>query len=166
MTHCPLSGADGRDRLMRESIGALILVARRHHRLIEQQVDALGIHRSQHHMLMTLSRMGKTASQKEIADELGISPAAVARTLKTLEAEGYVEKVCGADGRRNEISILPAGQAKIEATRSLFCELDTGMFEGVSDGELAAMTAALRRILANIARMEPNGAPKGGEGPQ
>ena len=37
-------------------------------------------------------RMGRSASQKDIADALDVSPACVARTLKPLNAAGLVEK--------------------------------------------------------------------------
>ncbi len=162
MASAPNPGAPDRERLTHDAIDALIRVSRRHHQLMDQRVEDLGLHRSQSLMLFTLSRMGRTASQKAIADRMGISPAAVARTLKSLEAEGYVEKVCGDDGRRNEISLLPAGQARIDATHSLFRATDLAVFEGISDADVAAMTASLRRALENIARLERRDDPKGG----
>lgn len=149
-----LPDASPREQRIHQAISGLIRVGRRHHQLIEQRVEALGMHRSQHHMLMTLSRMGRTASQKDLAQCLGISPAAVARTLKTLEADGWVEKADGADNRRNEISLSPEGQERVEASRSLFRALDQGIFEDISDGEIAALAATLDCMLDNIARME------------
>ena len=165
MENTPIPILSDREKLVHEGIGAVIRAEHRHHRLIDQQVDSLGIHRSQHQMLMTLFRMGRTASQKAIADKLGISPAAVARTLKRLEAEGYIEKLSGADSRRNEIVILPAGQAKIEATHSLFLTLDQAVFRDIPDDDIAVMTATLRRMLENMARLEAAEPPKGGEKP-
>ena len=162
MASAPNPGAPDRERLTHDAIDALIRVSRRHHQLMDQRVEELGLHRSQSHMLFTLSRMGRTASQKAIADRMGISPAAVARTLKSLEAGGYVEKTCGEDGRRNEINVLPAGQAKIDATHALFRATDLAVFEGISDDAVAAFTAALRRALENIARLETRNNPKGG----
>ena len=63
-----------------------------------------------HRMLMKLSRMGRSASQKDIADALDVSPACVARTLKPLNAAGLIEKTDGSDARRNEINISAAGR--------------------------------------------------------
>ena len=146
--------ASPREQLTHQAIDAMIRVGRRHHQLIEQRVESLGMHRSQHHMLMTLSRMGRTASQKDLAECLGISPAAVTRTLKTLEADGWVEKAGGTDSRRNEISLRQEGREKVDATRCLFRALDQDIFADISDAEIAAMTDTLNRMLANIARME------------
>lgn len=163
----PLFPADAspRDVCVRDAIEALIRAGRQHHRLIEQRVEELGLHRSQHHLLMAVARMGRTASQKAIADRMGITPAAVARTLKTLEAEGLIEKADGADGRRNEISVLPAGQRTIEKTHRMFHALDLAVFDGIPDAELAAMTATLRRMLDNIARMEAENPQRGEDSP-
>ena len=146
--------ASPREQRIHQAIGSLIRAGRRHHQLIERHVEALGMHRSQHHMLMVLSRMGRTASQKDLAQCLGISPAAVARTLKTLEADGWVEKADGADSRRNEISLSPEGRERVEASCSLFRMLDQRIFEDISDGEIDALAATLDRMLDNIARME------------
>ena len=89
----------------------------------------------------------------------------MARTLKSLEADGCVEKRCGADSRRNEIAILPAGQAKIEATQSLFQALDMAVFRDIPDADIAVMAATLRRMLENMARLEADDASEGGEKP-
>ena len=57
-------------------------LGRMQHRIIEARVRSLGIHPSQHILLMRLSDMGRFPSQAQIAEELDISPASVARTLK------------------------------------------------------------------------------------
>ena len=71
-----------------KAVGLLHRVMRRHHALVERKTCDLGIHHSQHRMLMTLARRQEdTPSQKELAERLGISAAAVTATLKKLEKE-------------------------------------------------------------------------------
>ena len=144
--------ADGAAR--RECVDLLIQTMRQHHRIVERRIDGLGVHHSQHRMLIYLSHMGRMASQKEIAEALDVSPACVARTLKGLCAAGLIDKAEGPDGRCNEIGILPAGQRLIDDSVKVFREIDAEMFEGLSGEALAALTAALRKIRANLSCME------------
>ena len=75
------------------AVSLLIRNMRRHHALVERKTCDLGIHHSQHRMLMTLARRQEhTPSQKELAERLGISAAAVTATLKKLEKEEYITR--------------------------------------------------------------------------
>ena len=149
-------GSQTRERAERihESIDALIRTMRLHHRIVEKRVDGMGVHHSQHRMLMKLSTLGTSASQKDIADAMDVSPACVARTLKHLSAAGLIEKSEGADSRCNAVSLRPEGQKVVRDSIELFMQIDTDMFEGVSDEELAALCGTLGRILDNLGRME------------
>lgn len=137
-----------------EAIDLLIHAMRQHHRIVERRIEGLGVHHSQHRMLMRLSKMGRMASQKDIAAALDVSPACVARTLKSLSAAGLIDKTEASDGRRNEIGILPEGQKLIDDSLKVFREIDTQMFEGISESEMAAFTETLRRVRQNLTRME------------
>lgn len=137
-----------------ESIDLLIHVMRQHHRIVEKRIDGLGVHHSQHRMLMKLSCMGKSASQKELAEAMDVSPACVARMLKSLDAAGLVEKTGGADGRCNAISVLPEGEKLVNDSLALFRQIGGQMFEGVSEAELAAVNGVLRRVQGNLIDME------------
>ena len=74
------------------AVHSIIRVMRRHHACIERRVADLDIHHSQHRLLLHLARFESIPSQKEIAETMGISPAAVAATLKRLEREGYIAR--------------------------------------------------------------------------
>ena len=148
--------SDRRDRAqrIREDVDALIHTMRLHHRVVERRVDGLGVHHSQHRMLMKLSRLGHSASQKDLADALDVSPACVARALKPLSAAGLVEKAEGADGRCNALSVSEAGRRLVEDSKAVFREIDGRMFEGITDAELDALKSLLRRIQNNLIEME------------
>ena len=120
-----------REEQLHTAIDTLIHTMRLHHRIVEKRIDGIGVHHSQHRMLMRLSHMGKTASQKDIATEMDVSPACVARTLKSLSAGGLIEKAEGLDGRCNEISLSPLGRQVINDSLKLFREIDAEMFKGI-----------------------------------
>ncbi len=150
----------------RQTIDLLIHTMRLHHRVVERRIDGLGVHHSQHRLLMKLARMGRSASQKDIAAALDVSPACVARMLKPLNAAGLIEKAGGADGRCNQISISPDGERLVQDSLAVFRDIDAQMFRGISSEELAALGGVLRRVQENLADMEQleTGVPEGREG--
>ena len=133
-------------------------IGRMQHRIIEARVCSLGIHPSQHFLLMHLSRMGRFSSQAQIAEELDVSPASVARTLKQLEAGGYIER-CGSDvdGRRNEIAISAKGEEMVHRSREIFSRLEAVNYAGFSAEELDQLEALLKREMDNLRRLEQGG---------
>ena len=133
-------------------------IGRMQHRIIEARVRRLGIHPSQHILLMHLSQMGRFPSQTQIAQELDVSPASVARTLKSLEANGYIER-CGSDvdGRRNEIAISKKGEEMVQCSREIFDRMDAVRFENFSPEELDVLETLLQRQMDNLRRLEQSG---------
>lgn len=133
----------------------MMRIGRRRHQIIENAVSKLGIMPSKHYVLMQLSCMGQAASQAQIAEKMHISPASVARTLKALDADGYILRSCsGDDSRRNEISISPKGEAMVTRSREMFDELDEMIFRDFSGEELAQLSSMLERVLGNLEKIE------------
>lgn len=134
------------------AIWIFIRIMRRHHAHVERCIGTLGIHHSQHRMLMHLSkRSQEPPSQKELADTLGISPAAVTTTLQRLEKEGYISRsATDEDNRRNEIRITDAGLSKINECHGVFESADRAMFEGFSEEEMATLISFMERIDRNL----------------
>lgn len=139
------------DSLHMNAVRRLIRASRRHHACIERRIGDLGVHHSQHRMLMHLARCTETPSQKEIAEVMGVSPAAVATTLKRLEREGYISRnVTDGDNRRHEIRITEKGLSKVVESREIFESVDRALFEGFSDEELETFVSMLARVDANL----------------
>ena len=147
-----------------ENIDILIHTMRLHHRIVEKRIDGLGVHHGQHRMLMKVSTLGTSASQKALAAAMDVSPAAVARMLKQLSAEGLIEKAEGADGRCNEVSLLPAGRQVVEDSRAIFRAIDGEMFEGITAEEMDTLRAIMARVRDNLVNME-RGGPDAGAAP-
>ena len=87
----------------------------------ESQVKKLGIHRSQHMMLMHLAHCTQPPTQAELAKAFEISPAAVTVTLQKLEKAGFVTRT-EADGnsRAKYIAITPAGMDIVHRSWELY----------------------------------------------
>ena len=126
-------------------------ISRSRHRIIEHSLLEIGIHSSQHFALMYLSDHPGVISQVQLAELLNVTPASVARTMKSLEAGGYIRRSDAADdGRRNEIAITDQGRYVVETSRRIFDRIDADTFAGFSEEELAQMERMQERILRNI----------------
>ena len=134
------------------AVGLLIRIMRRHHACVERQIGSLGIHHSQHRVLMHLARRGgEPPSQRELAERLGVSPAAVTTILQRLEKEGYISRaITDEDNRRHEIRITERGLAKVLEGREIFETTDRSMFEGFSEEEMATLISFMERIDQNL----------------
>ena len=121
-----------------------------HRSLIDSRVHEIGVHRTQHRILMHLARHEHLPSQKELAEHLDITPAAVTLALKKIERDGYIERTLGQDNRFNELRITEKGRDIVKRTRKLFSEADLSMFEGFSDAELSTYLLCLEKMQANM----------------
>ena len=121
-----------------------------HRAMIDSGVRSLGIHRTQHRILMHLARQGRLPSQKDLAEHLEITPAAVTCALRKIEQDGYVERTIGHDNRYNELCITEKGKALVAQTREMFCEADSAIFKNFSDEELKLFIQCMEKLQANI----------------
>jgi len=129
-----------------------IRIMRRHHACVERRLSDQSIHHSQHRMLVQLARRQEyTPSQKELAEIMGISPAAVTTTLQRLEKEEYITRsATDEDNRRNEIRVTEKGLAKITENREILEVIDRAMFEGFTEEEMATLISFMERIDRNL----------------
>ena len=140
------------DAKLTEATELMIRVGKLHRGMVEQLTRSIGMHRTQHRILMHLAREGALPSQKELAERLNITPAAVTVALKKIEQDGYIERTLGQDTRYNELKITEKGRSLVTLTRELFRTADTAMFEGFTAEELDTYVAYLQRMQANIQR--------------
>ena len=144
-----------RQAAIRRTIRQYIRVSHLHHSAVEGRVSRLGIHHSQHRMLMHLARYEHIPAQRELAEEMGITPAAATTTLKRLEKAGYIARTAGdGDNRRREIRITEKGLLQVEASRDMFDAIDRATFEGLSDAEIETLSTLLGRMQDNLLRAD------------
>lgn len=141
----------------RAVIKQFVQADRLHRQAVETTITAqTGLHRSQHMLLMRLS-CGCIPSQKQLAKDLQVSPAAIAVSLKRLESDGYIQRATAADDSRcNRIELTEKGRGVIAKTRALFASIDCTMVEGFDDVELDALLGALEKIEQNLQKFLQN----------
>ncbi len=132
------------------TINKLIKINKEHKRLIECRVSEIGIHRTQHRILMYLAQNGEIPSQKKIAEHFELTPAAITGALQKLEADGYIERKLGTDNRFNEIKITEKGLEAVEKTKAMFSAVDSLLFKDFTKSEIDDFSAYLEKILDNL----------------
>ena len=141
---------DARTAAVRTAIHDFMRTDRMHRAAIERKLADLGIHRTQHMMLLDIKRHG-LGSQREIAERFDISPAAVAVTLKKLEENGYITRKAGThDSRCKEVQLTERGEEILKVSYESFTAVDLAMFSDFSEEELTAFSATLARLQASL----------------
>lgn len=91
-------------------------------------------------------------TQKEAADELDVTPASAAASLKRLEKAGLVlRQPDQKDTRRNQLFITDRGMAQMEENKRQFAKLDERMFQGMTEEEVEAFRRACEKMFDNLA---------------
>lgn len=139
------------EELYRQAVGLFMQTDKLHRKVIDKHISVLGIHRSQHIMLMTLARFERAVSQKELAAKLQISTAAAAVSLRKLESGGYIERISSkVDLRYNEVSITKKGLDIVKRSKEIFNSVDKIMTNGINDDELSSFIETVTKMKANL----------------
>lgn len=136
--------------IYKKTIFKLLQTCRHHKYSMNLQIQETGVYESQHRLLMHLSEH-PDYTQKELAEDMHISPATVAVTLKKLERGGYVSRQMDAlDNRCNRLVLTERGKEVVEASYSIFWRLDRMTLEGFTEAEIAQFCSYLDRIYDNL----------------
>lgn len=123
--------------IYKSTMRKMMRIGRLHRTLFERNISQMGIHHSQHHLLMYIAKEKEIDSQKVIAEKFGISAAAVARSLKLLESEGYIERTnIEDDSRFKKIVITEKGNSMVSESHRMFKETDESVFENFSKEDI------------------------------
>lgn len=125
-----------------------------YHRYSRAELDCQGLAEVSHpHILFTLLHLGGTATQKELADLLGISAPTVAVSIKRMVKVGILTKTQDTqDLRRNTITLTEKGKKLIHLCKQVFDQIDHDVFEGFSDDEKLILAGYYQRMLENVER--------------
>ena len=142
---------------MRENMPGILFqsVERARKQAIQTELSRRGLGTLGQPMILFLlkdkGREGRIAAQKELSDAMHVSPATVAVPLKSLEREGYVEKLADeTDQRRKAVRLTPKGEAAIQRCVQVFEAVDQSMFEGFRPEETRQACGYLMRMLHNL----------------
>ena len=133
------------------------------HMLVASDILAeYDLHSAQPRILGTIARMNRTkdngargATQKDIADALQTSPAALAMSMKRLQKAGLIEKrEDETDLRVNQIHLTEKGKQIHNESLSKIVEIDQHMLEGFSAEETAQLFHYLNRLYDNLKKQQ------------
>jgi len=129
---------------------ALSDVARLLRTVSDQRARQLNMTRAQWAVLARLQRC-QGAKQSELADVLDLAPITLARLIDKLCELGLVERRDdAADRRANRLYLTKKATPTLERLGALGEELMKGALAGVDAPSIAAMTANMSRIKANL----------------
>lgn len=139
-----------------------------HRGAVDAELAARGLREIGHPMLLSIlqssgdtDREGACHAQRELADLLHISPAAVANSLKSLEKSGYIHREPGQDARRNQVTLTEKGRQAVAGCHEAFETVSRRMLAGFSPEELEQLLSFRQRMLCNLRGTEPATPSKG-----
>ena len=139
---------------MKGIVHQLIGFAIKHRKIMQSNLDQTGVYQSQHRLLMKISH-NQNVSQKDLAGFMEVSAATIAVSLKKLEKGGYIKKEMDqGDNRLNQITITEKGKKVVEQSEQIFSSTDREVFEGFTEEEMDTLSFLLKKLDANLAKME------------
>lgn len=129
----------------------------KHRNAIETFSKKYGMQQSQHRLLMKMATMnnGKSVSQRDVAREMKVTPAAIAVNLKKLAGFGMLEKVMSEkDNRFNDVVFTKKGKETIAESSKQFRMYDDMALEGFTEEEKALLMDFVKRISANMDQLK------------
>ena len=128
-----------------------------HRSAIQAELNAAGLREVGHPMLLNILESGgedqdqQCRAQRDLAEMLHISPAAVTNSLKSLEKGGYIRREPGRqDARRNRVILTEKGTQAVEGCRASFQRVADRMMSGFTPEELGQLGQFQRRMLNNL----------------
>lgn len=125
-----------------------------YHGALQAELDAAGLHEVSHPLLLCILRStakGQGLTQRELAERLGVSPAAVTTSLKSLEKRGYIHREPEpGDARRNRVTLTEEGRRAVETCAGCFQRVNDRMARGLSAEEKEQIRVLLRKMLDNL----------------
>jgi len=119
-------------------------------RSADQILPSLGLSYSRYLTLLTIERLGE-ATQRAIADALGITEPAVSRTIRALQAEGLVAaKATPGVGNRRAVGLTTAGRRLVDRAADQLEDAFGGLLTaaGLTGSDVLAVTDPIIRLLA------------------
>ena len=128
-------------------------ISHMYHNCIRKEFEKREINHANHPPILFILKheSGNIASQKDIADKLGISPPTVAISIKRMVKVGLLQKVADeSDLRRNFITLTEKGKRLVEESELVFDTIDQGMFRGFSQDDREQLKSTYLRIISNL----------------
>ncbi len=129
----------------------MIRTEHRHRAACDRELSALGLYRSRMRMLMHLWHSGGELSQRQLAEEMHVSPAVVTVTVKKLASEGYVTRTQSEKDKRTVmISLAPRGIEMVDLAHGTLDQVDEKMLQGFTEEEKRQLVCFYVRMFSNL----------------
>ncbi len=97
-------------------------------------------------------KMRSIASQRELAEAMGIRDATLTHHLNAMETAGLVTRTRDPVNRRiHVVELTPAGESSFLQLRSAAMTFDARLRQGITEQEIAGLEGLLDRLAANVA---------------
>ena len=134
---------------------------------VNKRLESYGISGVQFSILLTLSRQDGV-SQEKISDHLKFDKTTTAKTIKKLEANGYVQReIDRTDRRAYNVYLTQKAKDLIPLIRETIRHWESAVTENISDEEYALLESILERMANSSFSMNKRdeSAPSGLGGP-
>ncbi|MBB5808811.1 DNA-binding MarR family transcriptional regulator [Saccharothrix ecbatanensis] len=133
------------DRFESADVFQLLLAFKRMRSRMQQGMAELGLAPGQEMLLGELWRHDGL-SQRELVDRLGVEQSTVAKTVRRLEAGGFVRREPDArDGRVSRVLLADRGRDVRDAVERLWRKVDEEFGAGLDRGERERLVALLAK---------------------
>jgi len=96
-------------------------------------------------------KIRKPANQRELAEAVGVREATLTHHLNALDARGLITRTRDAANRRVQVvALTDAGEAAFARLRDTALAFDARLRAGFADADLAALSAMLGHLAANV----------------
>jgi DNA-binding MarR family transcriptional regulator len=119
-------------------------------RSADQILPSLGLTYSRYLTLLTIERLGE-ATQRAIADAVGITEPAVSRTIRALQAEGLVAaNAIPGGGNRRAVGLTTGGRRLVDRAADQLEDAFGGLLTaaGLAASDVLAVTDPIIKLLA------------------
>jgi DNA-binding MarR family transcriptional regulator len=115
--------------------------------------EELGLSRAQCRLIgqVAYSEAGHSPTQAELAQNLDLTPMAVATLVDRLEAAGWIaRRPSETDRRANTIALQPRAEAALEKAMAVSDRVQDAALAGFTAAERRQLVAMLQRVRANL----------------
>ena len=128
----------------------LAQVSQTYRALSDDFINRIAMHRAQAGLLCRLFA-NDGITQSEIAEQLAVQGATVTNILQRMEEAGLVTRRRDLDDNRLvRVFLTDAGRQKERAITEQFVQLESAVFDGISEPERAQLRRLLRQMLDNM----------------
>ena len=142
------------DHVHRHFMSLTAQMNRQWRRVIDRQLQPLGLTEATWLPLLHLARAAQPMRQKDLAASLSLDSSSVVRLLDGLEAGGLVERCEGTDRRAKTIHLTPLGQTTVKRVEELVSESRNGILACVPVQELEKAFRVLEQVAGAISLIE------------